>query len=69
MRKSGFDHSDTVRRLCNSFCWKPIFWQTRHECFPGLAWWRSRTLKPRQRHAEGVGLDDDAQRQAIIFKP
>jgi hypothetical protein len=25
-------------------CWKPIFWQTRHECFPGLAWWRSQAL-------------------------
>jgi hypothetical protein len=50
-------------------CWQPHFWQTRNDCIPGLAWWRSQALKPRQRHAEGVGLDGDAQRQATIFKP
>jgi hypothetical protein len=69
LRKLGFDLSDSVRRLCNSFAEKTHFWQTRHKYFPGLAWWRSQALKPRQRHAAGVGLDGDAQRQASIFRP
>jgi hypothetical protein len=34
-----------------------------------LVRWRSQALKPRERHAEGVGLDGNEQRQAIISAP
>ena len=34
-----------------------------------LARRRSLALKPRKRHAEGVGLDGNAQRQATVFRP
>ena len=36
VRKSGFDHSDSVRRLCNSFAGNPIFGKHRMTAF--LAW-------------------------------
>jgi hypothetical protein len=37
---------------------------TAYKSAPCLARRRSPALKPRKRHAEGVGLDGDAQRQA-----
>jgi hypothetical protein len=55
---------------------KPVCCERAH--FPGrhgvngsyrLVRWRSQALKPRQRHAEGVWLDGNEQRQAIISAP
>jgi hypothetical protein len=48
---------------------KPAFLAERHELFPSPAWWRSQALKPLQRPAAGVGLDDDVERQASISGP
>jgi hypothetical protein len=35
---------------------------------PCLARRRRPALKPRERHAQGVGLDGNAQRQATVFQ-
>ena len=48
---------------------RPFLGQTRRERSSRPARWRSQALKPPQRHAEGVGLDGDAQRQAIVSGP
>jgi hypothetical protein len=66
-RREGLCEKTSIRSLGQCQCilkQGPVFRRSRHKCVPCLARRRSPALKPRKRHAEGVGLDGDAQRQA-----
>jgi len=68
LKKSGLDLSDSIREALTRLLGKSILANTAQV----LSWPRllaQSSFEPRQQHAAGVGLDGDAQRQAIIFKP
>jgi hypothetical protein len=70
VRKPAFDLSDSVSSFLKQDLAGASF-SIRHgmSAMPCLARQRSQALKPRKRHAEGVGLDGNAQRQARLFRP